>query len=121
MTSNILPDDDPILEGRFPDPATLDFGKLDGLLPAIVQHAETREVLMLGFMNREAADVTRRSGLVTFHSRTRGRLWTKGETSGHVLRVVSAAADCDRDTLLVLALPEGPVCHTGNRTCFDAE
>ena len=106
-------------EGRFPDPASLDFDKLGGLLPAIIQHAETGEVLMLGFMNREAAEKTAANGLVTFHSRTKGRLWTKGETSGNVLRVVEARADCDRDTLLVSVIPAGPVCHTGSRHCFE--
>lgn len=104
---------------RFPDPASLDFDKLGGLLPAIIQHADTGEVLMLGFMNREAAEQTAATGLVTFHSRTKGRLWTKGETSGNVLRVVEAVADCDRDTLLVSVIPAGPVCHTGSRHCFE--
>lgn len=98
----------------------LDFAKsADGLLPAIVQHARTGAVLMLGYMNAQALARTRASGNVTFFSRSRQALWTKGETSGNFLRVVDVAADCDRDTLLVRALPEGPVCHLGTATCFD--
>jgi phosphoribosyl-ATP pyrophosphohydrolase/phosphoribosyl-AMP cyclohydrolase len=88
------------------------------LLPAIIQDANTSAVLMLGFMNREAAEKTLREGVVTFFSRTKGRLWTKGETSGHVLRVAEILADCDGDTLLIKAHPAGPVCHTGDDTCF---
>ena len=89
-----------------------------GLLSAIVQHAETGEVLMFAFMDREALDKTRETGLAHFHSRSRGRLWMKGETSGHVLRVRELLVDCDQDALLVKALPEGPACHTGARSCF---
>jgi phosphoribosyl-ATP pyrophosphohydrolase/phosphoribosyl-AMP cyclohydrolase len=92
-----------------------------GLLPAIVQHARIGQVLMLGYMNAEAFDVTRKSGQVTFYSRSKGRLWTKGESSGHHLQLVSIAADCDGDALLIRALPQGPTCHTGNASCFDAE
>jgi phosphoribosyl-AMP cyclohydrolase / phosphoribosyl-ATP pyrophosphohydrolase len=96
----------------------LDWSKSDGLLPAIVQHADSGAVLMLGYMNRAALAATQSSGRVTFFSRSKGRLWMKGETSGHVLRVRSIAADCDRDTLLVLALPDGPACHVGTPTCW---
>ena len=94
-----------------------------GLAPAIVQDARTGEVLMLGFMNRAAYDKTLTTGYVTFFSRTRNELWTKGETSGNRLRIVSARADCDRDTILCQALVEGEgvVCHTGTRTCFNSE
>jgi phosphoribosyl-ATP pyrophosphohydrolase/phosphoribosyl-AMP cyclohydrolase len=98
----------------------MNFGKVDGLIPAIVQHAETRDVLMLGYMNEDALAATKASGLVTFYSRTRQALWTKGETSGNVLRVVELIADCDNDALLVRALPEGPTCHRGSASCFDA-
>ena len=97
---------------------TIDFDKMGGLVPAIVQDARTKNVLMLGFMNREAYDKTCETGLVTFWSRTRQTLWTKGETSGNHLRLVSMAVDCDNDTLLVMALPQGPVCHTGTDTCW---
>ena len=90
----------------------------DGLVPAIVQDGSTLSVLMLGYMNAEALAVTQEKGLVTFWSRSRGCLWTKGETSGSYLRLVSIAADCDRDTLLVKAIPDGPTCHTGSRTCW---
>ncbi|GAB4343435.1 MAG: bifunctional phosphoribosyl-AMP cyclohydrolase/phosphoribosyl-ATP diphosphatase HisIE [Calditrichia bacterium] len=96
----------------------LNFDKSNGLLPTIVQHAENGEVLMLGYMNREALEATQRTGRVTFYSRTRQRLWTKGETSGYFLYVDQILPDCDADTLLIKAKPEGPVCHTGNMTCF---
>src|SRR5450432_1059661 len=98
----------------------IDFDKMQGLLPAIVQDAASGEVLMLGFMNREAFEQTLREGYVTFFSRTRNQLWTKGETSGNRLQVVSAATDCDRDTVLlqVRVLGEGVVCHQGTRSCF---
>ncbi|MDE5724870.1 MAG: bifunctional phosphoribosyl-AMP cyclohydrolase/phosphoribosyl-ATP diphosphatase HisIE [Duncaniella sp.] len=91
----------------------------DSLLPVIVQDSVTLRVLMLGYMNREAFDKTVATGLVTFFSRTRGTLWTKGETSGNYLKVVDMYADCDMDTLLVKALPVGPVCHRGTTACFD--
>ena len=97
---------------------TLDFEKMGGLVPAIIQDARTKNVLMLGFMNKEAFAKTESTGLVTFYSRTKKRLWTKGEESGNVLKVVSIADDCDHDTLLIQAIPTGPVCHTGNATCF---
>lgn len=90
----------------------------DGLLPAIVQHAVSGEVLMLGFMNEEALAATEASGRVTFYSRSKGRLWTKGETSNHFLDVVEIATDCDYDSLLILAWPEGPTCHRNTSSCF---
>ena len=96
----------------------LDFDKMGGLLPAIIQDADTGKVLMLGFMNEQAYQTTQETGKVTFFSRTRNCLWTKGETSGHFLHVVSVLVDCDNDTLLVKARPEGAVCHTGQDTCF---
>ncbi len=97
---------------------TIDFEKGGGLVPAIVQDAVTRKVLMLGYMNEEAYKLTLDRGLVTFFSRSRGRIWTKGETSGNFLQVREILADCDGDTLLVKAVPSGPVCHTGADTCF---
>ena len=100
------------------DIARLDWDKGQGLLPAIVQDVGSSRVLMLGFMNREALERTLAEGRVTFFSRTRQTLWTKGETSGHYLEVSSVSADCDSDTLLVLARPHGPVCHKGTETCF---
>jgi phosphoribosyl-ATP pyrophosphohydrolase/phosphoribosyl-AMP cyclohydrolase len=96
----------------------LDFDKMSGLIPAIIQDNRTGKVLMLGFMNREALAKTCETGKVTFFSRTKNRLWTKGEESGHFLQVVSMTEDCDRDTLLIKVDPAGPVCHTGNDTCF---
>lgn len=99
---------------------SLKFQEDDGLLPAVVQDADTGEVLMVGFMNREAVDSTIRDGHVTFWSRSRRRLWKKGESSGNVLNVVDITPDCDRDTLLVRARPVGPTCHTGTRSCFSA-
>lgn len=98
---------------------TLDFDKMDGLVPAIIQDSRTLKVLMLGFMNKEAYEKTVETGKVTFWSRTKQRLWTKGETSGNTLTVVEIKADCDNDTLLIKAIPAGPVCHTGNDTCWD--
>ncbi|WP_421786416.1 bifunctional phosphoribosyl-AMP cyclohydrolase/phosphoribosyl-ATP diphosphatase HisIE [Hyphobacterium sp.] len=100
------------------DIADIDFEKGGGLVPAIVQHALTGRVLMLGYMNAEAVEKTSREGLVTFYSRSKKRLWTKGETSGHTLALAGMDIDCDRDTLLVRAIPAGPVCHTGTATCF---
>lgn len=104
-------------------PVEIDFDKMMGLAPAIVQDAVTGEVLMLGFMNHAAYDKTLATGYVTFYSRTRNELWTKGETSGNRLKVVSAAADCDFDTILCRVEVEGQgvVCHTGTRTCFNTE
>ena len=95
-----------------------DWDKNGGLLPAVVQHADRGTVLMLGYMNRDALAATERTGRVTFWSRGKGRLWTKGESSGHWLELVEIALDCDRDTLLVLARPQGPVCHRNTPTCF---
>ena len=99
----------------------LDFDKMNGLVPAIIQDADTAKVLMLGFMNREAYDKTVEIGKVTFFSRTKNRLWTKGEESGNFLQVISIKADCDNDTLLIKAVPAGPVCHTGTDTCWGEE
>lgn len=96
----------------------LDFEKMGGLIPAIVQDNNTNKVLMLGFMNEEAYETTRETGKVTFFSRTKNRIWMKGETSGNTLQVVSILVDCDNDTLLIKAVPAGPVCHTGADTCF---
>ena len=95
-----------------------DFDKMDGLVPAIIQDIYTQKVLMLGFMNKEAYEKTLTTGKVTFYSRTKQRLWTKGETSGNFLEVVSIKSDCDNDTLLIQAHPTGPVCHTGTDTCW---
>jgi phosphoribosyl-ATP pyrophosphohydrolase/phosphoribosyl-AMP cyclohydrolase len=98
----------------------VDYAKLDGLIPAVIQDDATGDVLMVGFMNDEAFARTRETGFVTFFSRSRSALWTKGETSGNRLEVVSIAADCDDDTVLVRVncLGDGNVCHTGQRTCF---
>lgn len=100
---------------------TLDFEKVGGLIPAIIQDAETNKVLMLGYMNEEALRKTQETGKVTFFSRTKLRLWTKGEESGNFLHVVSIKDDCDHDTLLIKVNPVGPVCHTGADTCFEEE
>ena len=96
----------------------IDFDKMQGLVPAIIQDAETRQVLMLGYMNRQAYDLTVMTGKVTFWSRTRKTTWTKGETSGNYLHVVDIKNDCDNDTLLIRVNPVGPVCHTGTDTCW---
>jgi len=96
----------------------LDFQKMGGLIPAIIQDEWTSKVLMLGFMNEEALEKTLATGKVTFFSRTKNRLWTKGEESGNFLNLVSITPDCDNDTLLVKVHPTGPVCHTGNDTCW---
>ncbi|MEG3128807.1 bifunctional phosphoribosyl-AMP cyclohydrolase/phosphoribosyl-ATP diphosphatase HisIE [Pantoea cypripedii] len=98
--------------------ANLDWVKTAGMMPAIVQHSVSGEVLMHGYMNEEALQKTLVDGNVTFFSRTKNRLWTKGETSGHFLKVVSITPDCDNDTLLVLANPIGPTCHLGTSSCF---
>ncbi|MDQ3292549.1 MAG: bifunctional phosphoribosyl-AMP cyclohydrolase/phosphoribosyl-ATP diphosphatase HisIE [Bacteroidota bacterium] len=97
----------------------LDFAKAGGLLPAVIQDHSTQEVLMVGFMNQEAYEKTLQEKVVTFFSRTKNRLWTKGETSGNFLHVISVQEDCDQDTLLIKVNPVGPVCHTGARTCFE--
>lgn len=91
---------------------------MNGLIPAIIQDNYTQKVLMLGFMNKEAYEKTVKTGKVTFFSRTKNRLWTKGEQSGNFLHVVSIKADCDNDTLLIMVHPDGPVCHTGTDTCW---
>jgi len=96
----------------------LDFNKMGGLIPAIIQDSQTNKVLMLGFMNEEALEKTQSTGKVTFFSRTKNRLWTKGEESGNFLHVISITEDCDKDTLLIKVHPDGPVCHTGSDTCF---
>lgn len=100
------------------DVEQVNFSKLDGLVPAVVQDDKTMKVLMVGFMNREALEKTLEIDKVTFFSRTKNRLWTKGEESGNFLNVVSVLIDCDEDTILIKAAPVGPVCHTGNDTCF---
>lgn len=97
---------------------TLDWDKMDGLIPAIVQEARTGEVRMLGYMNREALEATQQSGRVTFWSRSKAALWEKGATSGDWLELVDIKADCDGDALLVRALPKGPTCHLGTQSCF---
>lgn len=99
----------------------LDFKKGKGLVPAIIQDAHTDKVLMLGYMNKEAYEISKESGKVTFYSRTRKAIWTKGETSGNYLRIAEIKEDCDADTLLIRAYPDGPVCHTGDDTCFGDE
>ncbi|MDE7379204.1 MAG: bifunctional phosphoribosyl-AMP cyclohydrolase/phosphoribosyl-ATP diphosphatase HisIE [Paraprevotella sp.] len=96
----------------------INFEKMNGLVPAVIQDAQTRNVLMLGYMNQEAYEKTTSTGLVTFYSRTRQCLWTKGETSGNYLKVISIKNDCDGDTLLIRVQPTGPVCHTGTDTCW---
>jgi phosphoribosyl-ATP pyrophosphohydrolase/phosphoribosyl-AMP cyclohydrolase len=98
----------------------MDFSKLDGLIPAVIQDAESAEVLMVGFMNEEALALTRQTGYATFYSRTRNTLWMKGETSGNRLQVLEMRTDCDDDTVLlkVKRLGDGNVCHTGDRSCF---
>lgn len=99
----------------------LDFAKFDGLVLGVVQHHETHRVLMVGVLNQAAWEKSRRTGLVTFWSRTRKELWTKGETSGNVLRIKRVLVDCDEDTVLFLADPAGPTCHTGEESCFYRE
>ncbi|HEY1145082.1 MAG TPA: phosphoribosyl-AMP cyclohydrolase, partial [Allosphingosinicella sp.] len=101
--------------------AALAWDKMDGLIPVVVQDCATQQVLMLGYMNREALEATLDSGFVTFFSRSKGRLWQKGETSGNRLAVRGVHADCDDDALLVKAEPEGPTCHLGTPSCFSEE
>lgn len=100
------------------DSSKIDWAKTDGLIPAVIQDARSLRVLMLGYMNQEALQKTLDSSLVTFFSRTKQRLWQKGETSGHVLRVKDIKLDCDQDTLLIMTDPEGPTCHLGTETCW---
>jgi phosphoribosyl-AMP cyclohydrolase / phosphoribosyl-ATP pyrophosphohydrolase len=99
----------------------IDFDKTNGLVPVVIQDAQTLEVLMLGYMNREAYDKTVQEKIVTFFSRSKNRLWTKGETSNNFLHVQSIHIDCDNDTLLIKVKPDGPTCHTGSRSCFQTE
>ncbi|RIK16101.1 MAG: bifunctional phosphoribosyl-AMP cyclohydrolase/phosphoribosyl-ATP diphosphatase [Acidobacteria bacterium] len=99
----------------------VDFAKADGLVPGVVQHARTGQVLMVGFLDEDALRTTLETGLATFFSRSRGQRWTKGETSGNTLAVEMVEVDCDRDTLLLHAIPSGPTCHTGEATCFGPE
>jgi len=99
----------------------IDFAKGSGLIPAIIQHSETNQVLMLGYMNEEALNITNKTGLVTFFSRSRDKIWTKGETSSNFLQLVTMIIDCDNDTLLIKVLPKGPVCHKGTVSCFDED
>ncbi len=96
-----------------------EWAKGDGLLPAIIQNPDTGAILMLGYMNKDAYEATIKGGQVTFFSRSKQRLWTKGETSGNTLDLVSVELDCDNDTLLIMARPNGPTCHTGTTTCFN--
>jgi len=103
------------------DISKLDFEKTNGLIPAIIQDAQTQKVLMLGYVNDEALEKTIADNVVTFFSRTKNRLWTKGETSGNFLHVVDMRVDCDQDTILIKVNPVGPVCHTGADTCFNEE
>jgi phosphoribosyl-AMP cyclohydrolase len=108
--------------GRAKGKATMkiDFTKLDGLIPAVIQDAESLEILMVGFMNEEALELTKKTGYATFFSRTRNKLWMKGETSGNQLQVLETLVDCDEDTLVLKCkrLGDGVVCHTGERSCF---
>lgn len=99
----------------------IDFDKTGGLVPVIIQDEQTLEVLMLGYMNQEAYDKTTKENIVTFFSRTKNRLWTKGETSNNFLHVKSMSIDCDKDTILIKVKPDGPTCHTGERSCFKTE
>ena len=103
------------------DAAILDWTKGGGLIPAVVQDARSLRVLMLGYMNEESLQTTRETGLVTFYSRSKKRLWQKGEISGHVLKLRSLRADCDLDALLILADPVGPTCHLGSQSCFGSD
>lgn len=100
---------------------TIDFTKTNGLVPAIIQDYQTQQVLMLGYMNEAALQKTQEEKVVTFFSRSKNRLWTKGETSGNYLKVVSVKEDCDRDTLLIKVIPNGPTCHNGTTSCFANE
>lgn len=99
----------------------IDFEKGNGLVPAVVQDANSLQVLMLGYMNQEALEKTQKEGKVTFFSRSKDRLWTKGESSGHFLQLKELLIDCDEDTILIKAIPEGPTCHTGATSCFQEE
>ncbi len=100
---------------------TIDFSKYNGLIPVIIQNSQTQQVLMLGYMNEEALQKTQEENIVTFYSRSKNRLWTKGETSGNFLKVVSIKEDCDQDALLIQVTPNGPTCHNGTISCFANE
>ena len=100
---------------------TIDFNKVEGLVPVIIQHSNTSQVLMLGYMNEEAFQKTKEENRVTFYSRSKNRLWTKGEESGNFLEVKDMQIDCDIDTILIKAIPNGPTCHTGSTSCFKEE
>ncbi|NNL33454.1 MAG: bifunctional phosphoribosyl-AMP cyclohydrolase/phosphoribosyl-ATP diphosphatase HisIE [Flavobacteriaceae bacterium] len=100
---------------------TIDFNKSNGLVPVIIQNNNTFQVLMLGYMNEEAFEKTKKEGKVTFFSRSKNRLWTKGEKSGNFLEVKNIQIDCDNDTILIKAIPDGPTCHTGSKSCFKEE
>jgi len=104
--------------GKKFDASKIDWAKSDGLIPAVVQDARSLRALMLGYVNKESLAATLESGFVTFYSRSKQRLWKKGETSGHVLRLKEIKLDCDQDTLLIMAEPEGPTCHLGTQSCF---
>jgi phosphoribosyl-AMP cyclohydrolase / phosphoribosyl-ATP pyrophosphohydrolase len=99
----------------------VDFSKNNGLIPVIIQNSETQQVLMLGYMNEEALQKTQTENVVTFFSRSKNRLWTKGETSGNFLKVISIKEDCDQDALLIQVIPNGPTCHNGTTSCFETE
>ncbi|MCH2197805.1 MAG: bifunctional phosphoribosyl-AMP cyclohydrolase/phosphoribosyl-ATP diphosphatase HisIE [Flavobacteriales bacterium] len=105
-------------ETRYSSTLTVDWAKMDGLVPAIIQDATTKDILMQGYMNEAALDQTLETEKVTFFSRSKQRLWTKGETTGNYLRLVSIKSDCDHDSLIIQVNPVGPVCHTGSDTCF---
>jgi phosphoribosyl-ATP pyrophosphohydrolase/phosphoribosyl-AMP cyclohydrolase len=118
VEATVTPGTEPGRTGQSLEPEGIDFSKGGGYVPAIVQHADTGSVLMLGYMNREALQATVTGGKVVFFSRSKQRLWEKGETSGHTLRLADIRMDCDRDALLVRAWPQGPTCHQGTPTCF---
>ena len=109
------------MNNSYPSVNTLNFEKGSGLIPAIIQDASSGDILMLGYMNEEAYSKTVEEGRITFYSRSKQRLWTKGETSGHWLHLTEIRIDCDGDTLLIRVRPDGPVCHRGSYTCFDLE
>jgi phosphoribosyl-ATP pyrophosphohydrolase/phosphoribosyl-AMP cyclohydrolase len=119
MTQNMTPKDPAYIGNQADIINRAEWAKGDGLLPAIIQNPDTGAILMLGYMNKDAYEATIKGGQVTFFSRSKQRLWTKGETSGNTLDLVSVELDCDNDTLLIMARPNGPTCHTGTTTCFN--
>jgi phosphoribosyl-ATP pyrophosphohydrolase/phosphoribosyl-AMP cyclohydrolase len=119
MTQNMTPKDPAYIGNQADIINRAEWAKGDGLLPAIIQNPDTGAILMLGYMNKDAYGATIKGGQVTFFSRSKQRLWTKGETSGNTLDLVSVELDCDNDTLLIMARPNGPTCHTGTTTCFN--